>query len=55
MARFEGLRNEKCGSGRKRSLQVHHNSYDYRGREHEALMMLKVLCEKCHKEAHGIK
>lgn len=42
---------EDCGS--KRKIQVHHITYDRIF--NERLSDLKVLCEKCHKDTHGIK
>jgi hypothetical protein len=39
-----------CSS--KRNLQVHHRSYCHRGREHENLQDLSVLCSDCHDKSH---
>lgn len=46
-----GHKCEECGSDKR--LQVHHKNYESIG--NESRKDLTVLCEKCHKKAHGIK
>ena len=47
-----GRKCENCSAVRR--LQVHHLTYSHRGREHEALETLRVLCRACHEGAHNI-
>lgn len=39
-----------CGSSER--LNVHHKTYRHRGREHEHLDDLIVVCKPCHKKIH---
>ena len=41
---------EKCGS--KSHLEIHHNSYEFKGVEFLDFKSLKCLCSKCHQEEH---
>lgn len=35
-------------------IQVHHLNYRHRGTDHKHTNLLKVLCDRCHKDAHRI-
>lgn len=44
--------NHKCQlCGKKNRLEVHHNSYEHLGNEHD--LDLVVLCARCHSHHHG--
>jgi len=43
---------QSCNS--KKSLHVHHETYEIRGREIHNLDKLIVLCKQCHENIHGI-
>jgi len=49
-----GFKCELCNSN-KSSLNVHHRTYEIRGKEIFNLPKLIVLCEKCHLKFHDIK
>lgn len=48
----------RCRSGfechERSSLEVHHRTYEHRGREHLHLGDLSVLCDECHRRLHGL-
>ncbi len=46
-----GKRCQRCG--RKGKLQVHHKTYEHRGKEHLFIDDLEVLCRNCHCLAHS--
>lgn len=48
----DGGRCRVCDSDEK--LNVHHRKYDHRGQEHLFLGDLTTLCQKCHKQHHGV-
>ncbi|RMD62170.1 hypothetical protein D6833_07275 [Candidatus Parcubacteria bacterium] len=48
-----GGRCQKCGS--ENSLHIHHLTYAHRGEEFRHLDDLMVLCEKCHRDVHGLE
>lgn len=35
-------------------IQVHHLSYNFRGREHRSMRDLQILCRTCHRQEHGL-
>lgn len=41
--------------GRRSDIEVHHLTYENRGREMEHLGDLVCLCERCHEKRHKIK
>lgn len=43
---------EDCGS--RKNLQVHHLTYEFRGREHENTDCIIAVCERCHKDRHKL-
>lgn len=43
---------QKCGQS-DTQIDVHHDSYDIHGEEHLCWSSLSVLCNNCHKSAHG--
>lgn len=45
----DGRRCQKCGNTGR--LQVHHTSYDRRGKD--SLPDLVTLCSSCHRQSHG--
>lgn len=53
-AKLKVTANFKCACGSTRRLQIHHTTYAIRGVEHENLDKLQVLCDRCHRKAHGL-
>jgi hypothetical protein len=48
------MRCQVCNSGGQ--MQCHHRgeNYSVRGNEHQNMSELTVLCDKCHRQAHGL-
>jgi 5-methylcytosine-specific restriction endonuclease McrA len=45
--------NNKCAfCGSSENLNVHHRTYEHRGREHTHISDLVVLCNSCHAKFH---
>jgi len=49
------LHRDRCDQcGLTINLQVHHRSYDFIHDEYQHLDDLAVLCDRCHREQHGL-